>query len=254
MPPHTLDRVLDELFTTYEEVMKGGPRSVSPAVVLVATLAVATVAALSSSATLGGAAMVSAVAQAVVLKVDLGRIVRPLALVALYAALVSIPPLVVQQAGFSAAEGVVKWSDPSSVTAFLLRVVAPSLALLSAASHLGWQGLVEAFSSMRLPPSFTFSLILMVRSVPMLIREVARMLAAREARRVTRSYRALWLTLSTVTGDLIARSLKRAVALGMVIEARGGIRSRAPGRCFKPGDALFMLVSLTPLLAPWLIR
>jgi len=220
------ERILSGLFDAYESIARGEREpAANPLAVLLAASATAAAAAFSASPLAAAAALLSAAAQAALLRVDARRVAKPLAAATALALAISLPLLA--GAAWGVGGALVKWAGPPRVAAFVLRVAASSLALLAAAAHLGWWGLVAALAGLRLPSFFTLSLALMLRYVPLLTREAARMVLAREARRLSSGLGPTWLLLSTVVGDLVARSVRRAAALGMAMEARGGA-PRAP--------------------------
>lgn len=123
---------------------------------------------------------------------------------------------------------------------FVTRSVAASTFLLAVTLLLGWRGLVEALDGLGLH-TLSLNVALLLRYIPLFLREAARMLAAREARLIAgqRGFGAV----TSVAAELIVRSYHRAYMLTLAMEARslgrpGGSRRLRPGR----GDAILAAI------------
>ena len=249
-----MEHALQNLFNAYEEFSKGEQnRKVNPSVALLASLTIAVVASFSPTVKAASLAIAVALVQSALYGISFGRLAKSAAASSLVAVLVVTPLLLMNLLGIPARQDLIKWRSYAQVAIFALRVSASSLALFSAASYLGWQGLVAALSSLRAPPLLTQSLALMLRYIPLLTRDAFRVLVAREARLVGSSFRLRWLSLSSVVGSLVARSIRRALLLGMAMEARGGPPSPRWQLRLSWYDAFFLAASLLPLLGLWLL-
>ena len=104
----------------------------------------------------------------------------------------------------------------------ILRTVGAAAMFTAIVMHLGWQGLVRGLCRLRVPKELAFMVGFFVKYAPMFLRDACRMLAAREARLISkrRYYIAAWAGLTSVIGEIVLRSYWRASMVSMAIKAR----------------------------------
>jgi len=137
----------------------------------------------------------------------------------------------------------------------LVRCVAATLMLVLMAQSLGLTGLITGLRGLRVPPKALFVLMLFLRYVPIMLRDAARLLSAREARMAsgTNRIKSSWLVLSTVAGSLFIRGFDRAYRLQMAFKARGLDFVFIPKPGVGPGPLDLTVVALSLALACLLV-
>ena len=128
----------------------------------------------------------------------------------LFSLAVSVPLLAVAAAPSSAA--------PAAFLA-VLRAVSAAAAFTGFTVCLGWRGVVEGLRCLRMP-ALAFSLGLLLKYIPIFLRDLAGVLAAREARALRKDLRLSWTLLASAAGEVLVRGYARAEALRMALEAR----------------------------------
>jgi energy-coupling factor transporter transmembrane protein EcfT len=104
---------------------------------------------------------------------------------------------------------------------FISRVVAAAAIFTSFAFMMGWRKIVKGLEGLRVPQEITLLLNLLIIHIPLLIREVSKMMSAREARIMRNAgFKEKWIILATVVGDILLRSNERASRLEKGIRAR----------------------------------
>lgn len=112
----------------------------------------------------------------------------------------------------------------------VLRELAPLVARSGAAAGylalmvcaLGPAGLVKGLAALGIPRSLALMLTILLSFIPVALRDVARLLSAREARMLAggAGYRRAWTALSSTVGELLARELDRAWRVHLAMKAR----------------------------------
>ncbi|ABM80112.1 energy-coupling factor transporter transmembrane component T family protein [Hyperthermus butylicus] len=103
----------------------------------------------------------------------------------------------------------------------ILRVVASTIVVVSVARLIGWRGLALGMRRLGVPGEFAESMHLVLYYVPLLAAETIRLISARKARSLRRQrLRKEWRLLSSTIGELVVRSMHRALVLSMAVEAR----------------------------------
>lgn len=213
---------------------------------LASLLAAATAASFSRSVYSPLAALSLALLLAAALKVDVRRTLKAAGAVAAFAIAMTLPMASYRalldgaaQGGF--AEGLASLMASAALPP-LLRAVAAAALLAVMAQRLGLTGLIRGLGGLGLPSRALFLLAAFIRYVPIMLREAARQLSAREARLVRGGVRSSWLALSTVAGGLLTRGYDRALKLQAALRARGldhGLAPRPSGR-LGPLDLAFV--------------
>ena len=107
------------------------------------------------------------------------------------------------------------------MTTFTIRIVAAGALFTAFIFILGWRRTMEGLKGLKIPNGIISLLFLSIIYIPSIIREIARMLSAREARILRRAkLREIWYVLASIVGDLILRSYERAWKLEKAIKAR----------------------------------
>lgn len=101
----------------------------------------------------------------------------------------------------------------------VLRAVSAAAVFTGFAVCLGWRGVVEGLGGLGMP-ELAFSLGLLLKYIPIFLRDLAGILAAREARAVRKGLRLSWTLLASAAGEVLVRGYARAEALRMALEAR----------------------------------
>lgn len=104
----------------------------------------------------------------------------------------------------------------------ILRTVGAAAMFTAIVMHLGWQGLVRGLRGLRIPRELALMVGFFVKYAPMFLRDACRMIAAREARLISRRryYIAAWVGLTSVIGEIVLRSYWRASMVSMAMKAR----------------------------------
>ena len=112
---------------------------------------------------------------------------------------------------------------PSSAApaAFLavLRAVSAAAVFTGFTVCLGWRGVVEGLRGLGMP-ALAFSLGLLLKYIPIFLRDLAGVLAAREARAMRKGLKLSWTLMASAAGEVLVRGYARAEALRMAFEAR----------------------------------
>ncbi len=134
----------------------------------------------------------------------------------------------------------------SGVFSFIARVGLSAAVFTAFIFALGWRRLVEGLSDLGLPKELVFELGLVIISLPPLLRELSKMISAREARIVGETkLTGFWRVLATVAGDLLVRGYERAWRVEKAVRARTFGRSAGKsGNGFKKGDAALILTNI----------
>jgi energy-coupling factor transporter transmembrane protein EcfT len=104
---------------------------------------------------------------------------------------------------------------------FTVRVVAAAAVFTAFIFILGWRRMVDGLRGLKMPEVATSLISLSIIYIPYLIREMVKMLSAREVRIVRKTgFRELWYVLASVVGDLMLRSYEHAWRLEKAIKAR----------------------------------
>jgi len=104
----------------------------------------------------------------------------------------------------------------------ILRAVAAATVVTLMAQCLGLTRLMKVLRGLRFPPKLLFILMLYIRYIPIMLRQLVKLLSAREARLLSKSkVKNSWFMLSTVTGSLLIIGFERAFRLQMALKARG---------------------------------
>ncbi|MEM1515978.1 MAG: hypothetical protein QXD46_01125 [Thermofilum sp.] len=132
-------------------------------------------------------------------------------------------------AAFSAVVAAPAAVSGSCVPAALLvaRAAGGAGAFTGAFAALGWFWALEGLRRLRLGNFVAWELWLTLRMIPLQARDIARMLAAREARLVAKGGVPARLVAASTVGDILVLSYRRARVLSMAIEARTLARSSA---------------------------
>ena len=104
---------------------------------------------------------------------------------------------------------------------FVLRVAASAVMVVSVARLIGWRNLALGMQRLGVPREFTESMHLVLYYVPLLAAETIRLVSARKARSLGKQgLREEWRLLASAIGELMVRSMHKALVLGMAVEAR----------------------------------
>jgi cobalt/nickel transport system permease protein len=128
----------------------------------------------------------------------------------LFSLAVTAPLLAITATPFSAAPA-------ASLAA--LRAVSAASAFTGFTICLGWRGVVEGLRGLG-APALASSLGLLLKYIPIFLRDLAGILAAREARAMRSDLKLSWALLASAAGEVLVRGYARAVALRMALEAR----------------------------------
>lgn len=112
-------------------------------------------------------------------------------------------------------DGVLRFSS------VVLRAVAAASIFTVITIHLGWRGIVDGLRRLHVPLGLIFLIGLFIKYVPVFLRDVVRMMAAREARTTSHGLKIVWRNFSSVVGDLILRAFHRSWRLQLAFKARG---------------------------------
>jgi len=147
--------------------------------------------------------------------------------------------------------------EPVEIAAlFIARAAGAAAAFTGVVASLGWYNLLLAFEQLRLPGFTSLQLATTLRMIPIFARDAARMLAAREARLLSRGKSRTWPVLASVVGDMLLLGYRRSKSLAMAIEARslgaraGSSRSSASSaQARTPAGAILVTLTLLTTLA-----
>ncbi len=104
---------------------------------------------------------------------------------------------------------------------FISRVVSAASIFICFTLMMGWRGIIKGLEGLRVPKEITLLLNLSIIHIPLFIREVLKMLLAREARIMKNvGFKGIWVILATIVGDVLIRSHERAWRLERGIRAR----------------------------------
>jgi cobalt/nickel transport system permease protein len=142
---------------------------------------------------------------------------------------------------------------------FTIRVVAAASVFTAFIFILGWRGVIDGLRGLKVPGSIVSLISLSIVYIPFLIREMVRMLSAREARIVRKTgFRKLWYVLASVVGDLILRSYEHAWRLEKAIKARSLKPNPPPAGKFRVGlwinDLTLLILTLCITMLGFLSR
>lgn len=139
----------------------------------------------------------------------------------------------------------------SNVIPLLLRSVAAITIVTLMVQSLGLTGLIKGLKGLRFPSSLLFVIMVYMRYIPLMLRQAAKIISAREARLVSKVNRvkSSWLILSTVIGSLFTRGFDRAYRLQMTFKARGLDFELIPGPTNRMSLLDFTLIALSLILA-----
>ena len=135
------------------------------------------------------------------------------------------------------------WTDPGALAAVVARCAASLAAGAAYLGLLGHRGLAAALAGLGMGALADAVSVAMVR-VPVALRDLARLLIAREARDLSGGLRGAWSALAGAVGECLARGARRGWVLGLAMEARdlGGRRRAGTGWALGPIE-LYSLVS-----------
>lgn len=136
----------------------------------------------------------------------------------------------------------------------VLRAVSAASTFTGFTVCLGWRGVVEGFRRLKAPEELVSSLGLLLKYIPLFLRDLAGILAAREARAVRRSFAVSWSLLASATGEIVVRSYRRAEALRMAMEARSfgaAPRGEKGSASLSKREAFLFAYALAVLVAAW---
>jgi len=102
-----------------------------------------------------------------------------------------------------------------------LRAIASAFIFSVILIHLGWRRIVEGLLGLRFPRKLVLMMMLMIKYIPIFARDLCKILGAREARIVSKSYFRTWKILSTLVGDTIVRGAYLSWKLQLAFRARG---------------------------------
>jgi len=137
----------------------------------------------------------------------------------------------------------------------ILRTAGAAAMFTAVVMHLGWRGLVRGLRGLRLPEELALMVGFFVKYAPIFLRDACRMVAAREARLISRRrhYTAAWAGLISVIGEVVLRSYRRASMVSMAMKARSfshfehgreGVRWSKNDACLLAVLALIVAVAL----------
>ncbi len=233
-----LEKYLKEAARVVDELSGGVDAPFTPEYVFLGGLASSTLIALSPHA----ATYLIGLAAAAALALYARQKLREWAILTAYTAaaltLISLPLLLLH--------------SPQAIP-FILRGTSSTAYLAAMTAVLGWRGILDALSALGME-TLALDLAVLLRYIPLFLREAAKMLAAREARLVGRQK--AFYAVSTVVGGLLLKAYRKASAVYMAMEARsiGRHRERRAPRP-TPIDALFIsmppILLLATVLTPW---
>ena len=112
---------------------------------------------------------------------------------------------------------------------FIARVVSAAAIFTTFILMLGWRKTVEGLEGLKIPREIVLFLMLSIIHIPLFLREISKMLSAREARIVKKvKFKQIWGILATVIGDLLLKSHEHAWRLEKAIEARSLVSLNFP--------------------------
>lgn len=135
----------------------------------------------------------------------------------------------------------------------VLRAVSAAAVFTGFTVCLGWRGVVEGLRGLGMP-ALAFSLGLLLKYIPIFLRDLAGVLAAREARAMRKGLKLSWTLLASAAGEVLVRGYARAEALRMALEARSFAGSApAAGRRvrFSRVEAALLAYALSVAAAAW---
>lgn len=187
---------------------------------------------------------------------------RVLGFVVGWALIVSIPVLFITPGKILASlplhfvELKVSLEGLNAMIAFAFRVVASAAIFTTFTLMLGWRGVMKGLEDLKIPREIAFSLTLSIIHIPLFLRELTKMLSAREARIVKNmGVKELWGTLATVIGDLLIKSHEHMWRLEKAMKARNltqaGILWKNSKTKLKTQDLLLLLT--TSILTTWFL-
>lgn len=109
----------------------------------------------------------------------------------------------------------------NTMMTFVARVLAATAIFTSITSIISWRGVIRGLEGLKSPRDVIFLLNTSIVYIPLFLREVLRMISAREGRLLVKpSLKGMWKLMATVVGDLILRGYERAWRLDKAIKAR----------------------------------
>ena len=136
-----------------------------------------------------------------------------------------------------------------TIAPLLLRVSVATGSLVLLLNFIGYVNLIRGLALLGTPRNIVFMLALLMRFIPVMLRDTLRILAAREARIISRgtSYKHVWGLISTVAGDILARSSNRAWRMQLALKAKGIDNTLITHRAERPNvtSIVFLVVSLS---------
>ncbi|MGP3667304.1 MAG: energy-coupling factor transporter transmembrane component T family protein [Candidatus Bathyarchaeota archaeon] len=104
---------------------------------------------------------------------------------------------------------------------FIVRVVSATAIFTSFILILGWKKTMEGLKGLGVPYEVIFFLMLSIIHIPLFLREISKMLSAREARIIKKvKFRQVWWMLSTVIGDILLKTHEHSWRVEKAIKAR----------------------------------
>lgn len=134
------------------------------------------------------------------------RLRKPLIMVTLFSAIVSLPIL---------------FSNPIKFFSFNLRVFSSTSLGLYLISLTGWEGLVTALKDVGLPTEIALALRALPSQLYSFLHDLNTLVIARKARSFNIDYKKLWDLLSTAVGSLLVKGMIKSQRMSMTLKARG---------------------------------
>ena len=168
--------------------------------------------------------------------------------------LVVVSPIIINSLTCSPGEVQSLWEAAGLV----LRTVSASTLFAAFLLNLGWTGVLRGLRELRLPEDFSLQVSFMLRYIPLFIRDVFRMLAAREAR--TFAEKKSYNILSSIVGDLLIRGYYRSQRVQLAMNARlftTNTKNHSKTSLNRHNIILFLattillIASIQGVLAPW---
>jgi len=105
----------------------------------------------------------------------------------------------------------------------VLRTTAASAIFTAVLMSLGWRGVVEGLIGLYVPYDLVLMVGFFMKYVPLFLKDICRMLAAREARLFSSrlDYVSFWRSLISIVGEILLRSYWRSSKLSIALRARG---------------------------------
>lgn len=133
----------------------------------------------------------------------------------------------------------------------LLRATAAAMLVTLMVQCLGLTRLIRGLRGLGFPSKMLFILMVYIRYIPIMLRQLIKLLSAREARLVcnTNKLRSSWLMLSTVVGSLLIKGFDKAFKLQVALKARGLDYDLIPKPSGKIGPLDLTFIALTFMLS-----